>query len=416
MPGRSLLTPVSLSCAIVVALVAGATPALGSDDRCQPSNRGTSGDDCLVGGSGADSLVAGAGDDRVLARDGYRDLIRCGPGRDRATVDAADRTRGCERVNRRRAPGKVTAEAGRAPKQGTDQPPAEPDPPAEDPPAPSPGCAVDAARMVATGCELLRADSAAAESPRAGLWGSLDCASASRHERPVAGGDPSPTATGAGQGNAAYRRLTAIDGDDFYGERCELGRNTWRYGENSGSQSSGTFGLFREGERKITFFSQRYPSGFPLDAGSWQDVMQMKQAQPYTDDGNAGVALELQLQGGTLSLNTRWATRWSAPAPVAGEWIRYALDVVYSDDPEQGSVRLYVDRNADGDWLDAQEQSPPVRTATLVTERRGTSGGIATGEAIPSHLRLGLYHSPGIGCPPPGGCSVEVDNVQIVGS
>jgi dienelactone hydrolase len=66
---------------------------------------GRGGGDCLSGGRGADRLDGGpAGDrlkggrgrDRIDAKDGNRDVVRCGPGRDRATVDRKDRVRGCE--------------------------------------------------------------------------------------------------------------------------------------------------------------------------------------------------------------------------------------------------------------------------------------------------------------------------------
>jgi hypothetical protein len=55
-----------------------------------------------VNGDGVlDTVVcSGRGDDRVRARNHERELIRCGPGRDRATVDRSDRVRGCERTRR----------------------------------------------------------------------------------------------------------------------------------------------------------------------------------------------------------------------------------------------------------------------------------------------------------------------------
>jgi len=71
---------------------------------------GRGGDDCLFGGGGADSLSGGAGEDllkggsgrdRINARDGERDRVRCGKGRDRAKVDAVDSVKGCERTRRR---------------------------------------------------------------------------------------------------------------------------------------------------------------------------------------------------------------------------------------------------------------------------------------------------------------------------
>lgn len=71
---------------------------------------GGHGDDRLTGGTGKDLLVdrfglnafdAGPGRDSVFARNGARELVRCGPGNDRAQVDRNDRARGCELVTYR---------------------------------------------------------------------------------------------------------------------------------------------------------------------------------------------------------------------------------------------------------------------------------------------------------------------------
>lgn len=63
---------------------------------------GNSGDDRLSGGSGRDSFTGGSGSDRISARDGSRDRVDCGSGRDRVTADRLDRvSRNCERVARR---------------------------------------------------------------------------------------------------------------------------------------------------------------------------------------------------------------------------------------------------------------------------------------------------------------------------
>lgn len=72
---------------------------------------GNSGDDILRGGTGNDRIDPGAGNDRVeggggndriSARDGERDQIACGHGRDKVTADRNDQVdRDCERVSRR---------------------------------------------------------------------------------------------------------------------------------------------------------------------------------------------------------------------------------------------------------------------------------------------------------------------------
>lgn len=63
---------------------------------------GGAGSDVLVGGRGVNSYDAGPGNDVVNARNGRRERVRCGRGKDRARVDKRDRTSSCERVNRPR--------------------------------------------------------------------------------------------------------------------------------------------------------------------------------------------------------------------------------------------------------------------------------------------------------------------------
>lgn len=65
---------------------------------------GRRGDDCLSGGRGADRLYGGGGVDRlrggpggdmIRARDGKRDVVRCGRGHDRVRFDSLDKVIGC---------------------------------------------------------------------------------------------------------------------------------------------------------------------------------------------------------------------------------------------------------------------------------------------------------------------------------
>ena len=126
--------------------------------------------------------------------------------------------------------------------------------------SPEASCTFHPATMTVSGCTV-KSDTGSSADPES-LWGSIDCASASRASVVPSGGDPHPTATGAPQGDDAYRRLTVLDGDDVSGERCELGRNEWGNGSGGGE---GTFQLYREGERRITFASFRLPENFPLN-------------------------------------------------------------------------------------------------------------------------------------------------------
>lgn len=94
--------------------------------------------------------------------------------------------------------------------------------------------------------------------------------------------------------------------------------------------------------------------------------------------------------------------------------VTFAFDVAYSSDPAKGSIRIYADLNGDGDAEDDDERSPELRLATLRPETAGRQDAVAPGEGIPSHLRAGLYQNRNYGCPPPQGCYMDIDNVQVV--
>ena len=151
----------------------------------------------------------------------------------------------------------------------------------------STGCALSLTKLRTSGCTVLRSDTASRPSPLA-LWGSVDCASRTRVRRVALGSGRRSRAGGPRQGVGAYRELTVFDGDDVYGERCELGRNSW---------IRPTFQNYREGQHRVTFASLRLPLSFPLDTLRWQTVIQMKQSQPSAD-GGGGPVLELQAYHG----------------------------------------------------------------------------------------------------------------------
>ncbi len=356
---------------------------------------GTPGSDCLRGGGGRDRIHARAGGDTLLARDGHRDRIRCGPGRDIAVVDRKDRVSSCERV--------------RKGKSGGGSSPAGASPPATVLAGP---CEVPLAELALGGCELLFNDPGLTIDPSL-LWGATDCQHDSRH-RLLFGGDSTAIAPGLSEASEdSFRRLAVLDGDDVWGERCELGLN---------DHPKGPTALYREGQRRLTTFSLRLADDFPLSTQNWQVVMQMKQAQPSANGGGTP-AISLSARRGQWQLHRSSSVGpssgseqlWSAPAETS-RWTRFTFDVNYSQDASLGSIKVHVDLNGDGDSTDLGEQSPTIQTYTLKRETDGgeADDGIAPGESIPAHLRIGPYHDPAIACPPPGGCSLDLDNVQVV--
>jgi len=256
---------------------------------------------------------------------------------------------------------------------------------------------------------VVASDTAAAVSPIP-FWRKIDCQKRSRHRRPASGGDPHRTALGSPQGNVSYRRMTVFDGDDYFGERCELGWNDRR--------SPVTF--YREGRRRITYVSIRLPKNYPLKTSRWQRVLQMKQAAPADNSSGAAVISLGAYAGRWLLFSSKpgytFKDRvvWSRPAR-KGVWTRFALNVRYSKKPRKGRIRLFVDLNADGDFADRRERSRRIRTNTLKREIAGTArDGRRAGQSLPSHLRVGIYHDTPIRCRRPRGCSVDVDNVQVI--
>jgi Polysaccharide lyase len=253
-------------------------------------------------------------------------------------------------------------------------------------------------------------DTAAEEDPIP-FWGSIDCVDQSRVAWFEEGGDPAPAAGGSDQGDTAFRRMTVLDGDDFFGERCELGLNDHR---------TSPVVFYNDGERLRTYLSVRLPENFPLFTKQWQGVMQMKQSQS-ADNADGTPALSLGAYGGRWRLfhskpdyTKEDQEIWSTPAQ-NGVWTRFVFDVTYSANAGDGAVSVEVDLNGDGDFDDSGESSPRFETNTLKTED-GTdpSDGFSAGETLQSHLRVGIYHNEVIPCPPPNGCSVDIDNVQVV--
>ena len=262
---------------------------------------------------------------------------------------------------------------------------------------------------VPSSCTVVASDTASNPDPMP-FWGRIDCQNSSREQRQTTGGDTHVTASGTSQGNSAFRRATVIDGDYVWGERCELGNN-WSQPTGATPAGPGPTIFYHKGDRRLTYASLRLPSSTAMGR-RWRTVLQMKQVQPYNDSGIPGPIIELQLRDNHWMLVNNWHGIWTAPAQ-RGAWTRFAFDVTYSPNPSIGSIKVYADLNGDGDFGDAGEQSPTIHTATMVTEH--DAGGISpysVGQAIPDHLRAGIYEDPNYSCPT--GCSMDLDNVQVV--
>ncbi|HEY6653020.1 MAG TPA: heparin lyase I family protein [Solirubrobacterales bacterium] len=247
-----------------------------------------------------------------------------------------------------------------------------------------------------TGCELhlLKEDLATDPDPRA-LWGSIDAVSPTRHQWFASGGpDGGP-----------FRRITALDGDDFDGERAELGNGD--YLPDSHGRLD-TFYLYRGGTHRVTSFWMRLADGFPIspDRERWQNVMQMKQTSPANNSSGTPV-LALQATDGDWLLKQSDSPGpaddmhilWRTPARV-GVWTRIVFDAVYSNDPRVARLRITI----------GGVSSPLFHTYTLKTETSPPGEELRTGDPIPSHLRVGIYHDETL-----PSASVDITDVQIFG-
>jgi hypothetical protein len=250
-------------------------------------------------------------------------------------------------------------------------------PPPPPPPPPPPGT-------------LLRHDPTTNPDPMP-LWNAIDAASPSRHQHFSSGGP-----TGGG-----FRRMTVQDGDDFWGERAELGYNSRLNGLGA---PWGTFFLYNAGARRVTDFWMRLPTNFPINTPKWQVVMQMKQTGPHANNGGTPV-LALEAREGrwvlTQSDSAGYAPAthevWSTPATV-GAWTHVSLDITYSPNPSQGKVQISV----------GEVSSPIFTTFTQKYEMSPGSQGLNPGDPIPSHLRMGVYHDPSL-----PGTHVDLADVKV---
>jgi hypothetical protein len=203
---------------------------------------------------------------------------------------------------------------------------------------------------------------AGAERPWELDWASYSCAAPERVARvPLAG------ALGA----LAYR-LEVRDGDDSYGERCELGQaNPWRAG----------FPLFQQGEDRWIGFMVRLPDSYPLNASSWNVFHQLKQIGAL---GTPALSMEVRdaqfrlMNSDTNGDSQRTVELWRGTA-TRNRWTRFLMHVVFSPDRKRGSVELYGDLGAG----DVRRLLPRRATHTMKRD--------AAGRAVASHSRIGIY-------------------------
>jgi hypothetical protein len=206
---------------------------------------------------------------------------------------------------------------------------------------------------------LWRAD---AERPLLQEWANFSCADASR-VRQVS--DP------VAQGGSAYR-VDLHEGDDSFGERCELGMS---------SPTKPGFPVFKEGDERWIAYQVYVPEGFPSDGNRYVDITQFKQVNDL-----CAPALSLHVENGEMLLFHSADNRsscggravWRAPMAY-GRWIKLLFHVEWSSDPARGSVELFGDVGGHG----MEELLPRSPMFTMKMD--------PVGSTLPVGARLGIY-------------------------
>src|SRR5947208_1530291 len=219
-----------------------------------------------------------------------------------------------------------------------------------------------------------------AERAQSQEWASQSCADTSRVKQVT-----SPVA----QGTHAYE-LDLQDGDQSWGERCELGM---------GNPTRNGFPLFYSGDDRWISFQTYMPSDFPINTPDWNVFFQIHQ------QGDGGCPpLALHVEDGQYKLfNTTRNTyvlqtyqMWSAPAE-RDHWAKFTLHIMNSTDDSKGFIEMFGDL----DGTVYKQLMPKTYTHTMTA--------YPNGEPMVNHARVGIYRNPAI----PGNAHIDFDGFTI---
>jgi hypothetical protein len=206
-----------------------------------------------------------------------------------------------------------------------------------------------------------------AERPWDQEWANQSCQDGTRVKQVT-----SPVA----QGRKAYE-IELRDGDDSYGERCELGQ---------GNPTRNGFPLFHEGDERWISFQVYLPDDYPIDAPRWNVFFQLKQL-----GGMGTPAVSMEVVKGQFVLNNSdnntvsgaTVKKWTGPA-TRNRWVKFTVHTKFSPDENVGFVELFGD-------LDGQGEKLLMQKANMHTMKRDDAGNPVDGQA-----RIGMYRDPAI--------------------
>jgi Polysaccharide lyase len=185
-------------------------------------------------------------------------------------------------------------------------------------------------------------------------------------------------------GSFAYSS-TVVDGDSCYGERAEVG-------QGNPTRQDMLNRVFKSGEERWISFDVRPASNVPLDPGSWQLVMQLKQMGAW---GSPVIEMDIEnnqwiMHRTTNNPNNQWPSGFQADFPLGpaqhNVWASFTYHVKFSPDPNVGFLEIYGDL---GDGRGMRLLFPMRAMSTMKINP-------STGQTIDSQARFGLYRDPRI--------------------
>jgi hypothetical protein len=207
-----------------------------------------------------------------------------------------------------------------------------------------------------------------AERPWNQEWANYSCQSGNRVKEVT-----SPAA----QGDRAYS-IEVHDGDDSYGERCELGQ---------GNPTRSDFPLFHEGDERWISYQMRLGDDVTTNTDTWQVVMQLKQlgslGTPAVSMGiNQGELILMNSDTNHESDGCNWW--WHGPA-YKNRWLKFTYHIRFSPKDNVGYIELY------GDMGDGQGLHLLMEKTYMHTQKVGPDH-----KAVDSHSRIGVYRQDSI--------------------
>jgi Polysaccharide lyase/Ca-dependent carbohydrate-binding module xylan-binding len=208
------------------------------------------------------------------------------------------------------------------------------------------------------------------------------------------------------QGSRAYR-IEVRDGDDSYGERCEL--------ENGNTSSSRLHErvLFHRGQEvwvafqtylppDFSFAADGVPVSFPNDGGL---LMQLKQlgscGTPALGIVSGKAVFAMRNSGGNYCEARGMRSLWTVPM-VLGRWVRWLVHVKFDTDPTSGFTATWYDPDGLGlrpipPRLDLGKRVEGNRIYTHTQKSPTDHPSPACPETDDcSHARIGIYRDPDV--------------------